>query len=45
MILHSPKYKLVGGLHSQLPGIPVIALTATATPQVKEKILLVLKNS
>ena len=43
-LISRPKYELIDGLHSHFPGIPLMALTATATPQVKQKILSVLRN-
>ena len=36
---------MLSGLHDHLPGIPVMALTATATPDVKEEILAVLRDA
>ena len=36
---------MLSGLHDYLPGIPVMAVTATATPDVKEEILAVLRDA
>ena len=36
---------MLSGLHGQFPGDPVMALTATATPDVKEEILAILRNA
>ena len=43
IVISRRKYELIDGLHSHFPGIPLMALTATATPQVKQ-ILSVLRN-
>ena len=36
---------MLSGLHDHLPGIPVMALTAKASPDVKEEILAVLRDA
>ena len=36
---------MLSGVRDHLPGIPVMALTATATPDVKEEILAVLRDA
>ena len=38
-----PEYAALGGLRQQLPGVPLIALTATADPQTRQDIMRVLK--
>ncbi len=34
-----PEYQQLGSLRQHLPGVPFIALTATATPQVQDEIV------
>ncbi|QOJ32799.1 MAG: DNA helicase RecQ [Gammaproteobacteria bacterium] len=38
-----PEYAALGGLRERLPGVPLIALTATADPQTRQDIMRVLK--
>ena len=41
---YRPKYKMLTTPHGLFPGVPVMALTATATPVVKKEVLDILTN-